>query len=110
MLVLLLAYLPASWIVQIATGLNIENRQVECSASLGARSLVLVAVKCLALLIQMAIGYWYFRSNGEGPYGPLRRRGSREEPNRRRLLPCVSNGMLVGMMIFFVMFLVISRC
>jgi hypothetical protein len=57
MLVLLLASLPVTWIIQIATGLNIDNRQVECSASPGAHFLVLVAIACLALLIHMAIGY-----------------------------------------------------
>jgi hypothetical protein len=107
--VVLLAYLPVTWTIQIATGLTIDNKQVECSASPGARFLMLVAIACLALLIHMATGYWYFRSNGEDPYGPLPKPRSREKPKRTRLLPYISNWTLFGMVLFAVMFLVIPR-
>jgi hypothetical protein len=109
MLVYLFAYLAVIAVVRIATGLNIDDRQVECSASSWARAIVILSITAIALLLHMAIGYCYFQSNGEGPYGPLPKPRSRKMPKRTRLLPYVSNSVLFTMMILPVMLLVLPR-
>jgi len=47
----------------------------------------------------------YFRSNGEGPYGPLPKAQKSEKPKRRRLLPYISNWTLFRDDVLPVMFL-----
>ena len=109
MLVYLFAYLPVIGVVKIATGLNIDDRQVECAASAWARTIVILSIAVVAVLIHMAIGFFYFQSNGEGPYGPLPKPRSRKKPKRKRLLPYISNGALFGTMILPAMFLILPR-
>ena len=111
---LLVVYLFACFsvreIIKFTTGFDIDRVQMECSASLSARYMVIGLITAIALLLHMVIGYCYFRANGEGPYGPIAKAGSPEKLARTRLLPYVSNFILLGLTIFPVMYLVIRRC
>lgn len=107
----LLAYLPVAGIVWMATGLNIGDTQVECSANPWTYTAVLLSITAIALVLHMVVGYYYFQSIGEGPYGPVPKPRSRKRPKRTRLLPYISNGVLFPMMLFpGVFFLLLFRC
>lgn len=111
LLVYLLAYLVVIAVVRIATGLNIDNRQVECSAQPWARTAVILSITAVAALIHAVISYFYVQSIGEGPYGPLPKPRSRKKPKRTRLLPYVSNDTLIMFAIPLVIFLIVpTRC
>ncbi|WP_132524972.1 hypothetical protein [Rhizobium sp. BK376] len=86
-------------------GLSIENKQAECANSWTSTTLIWLAVGFVSLATHMGIGYLYFRSNGEGPYGPLPKPRSRKKPERKRLVPYVSNLSMFAVVIFPAMFI-----
>ncbi len=111
LLVYLLAYIVVIVVVKIATGLNIDDRQVACTAQPWARTTVILSMTAVAALIHAIISYFYVQSIGEGPYGPRPKPRSRKKPKRTRLLPYVSNGTLFMLVIPLAIFLIVpSRC
>lgn len=59
LLVYLFAYLVVIVIVKVATGVNIDDRQVECSAQPWARTAVILSITVIAALIHAVISYYY---------------------------------------------------
>ena len=111
LLVYLFAYIVVMVVVRGATGVNIDDRHVECSAQPWARTAVILSMTVVAALIHVVISYFYVQSNGEGPYGPLPRPRSRKTPKRTRFLPYVSNATLLAFLIPPAIFLIVpSSC
>lgn len=83
-----------------ATHVDFDGPFAHCGPSYLTSGVLWLSMATLSVLMHMMVGYFYYSSNGEGPYGPLAATKRGKAPPRTRIVPYVANFAVIASIVF----------